>query len=97
MINIFKIQNGMNIVGQGGKIILFMLPSLIAAIRVHMYVPQIAVLPKGIVYQARGILIVISWADPLGDGDCPSLPSNQVCTRKSLWSSASLYPLLVAS
>ena len=30
MLNIFKKQNGMNIVGQGGKIILFMLPSLIA-------------------------------------------------------------------
>ena len=30
--NIFRKQNGMNIVGQGGKIILFMLPSLIAAI-----------------------------------------------------------------
>ena len=45
MINIFKQQNGMNIVGQGGKIILFMLPSLIAAIGVHMYLPHIAALP----------------------------------------------------
>ncbi len=32
MRNIFQQQNGMNIIGQGGKIILFMLPSLIAAI-----------------------------------------------------------------
>ncbi len=48
MINIFKKQNGMNIVGQGGKIILFMLPSLIAAIGVHAYYPQIAALPEGI-------------------------------------------------
>ena len=45
MINIFKKRNGMNIVGQGGKIILFVLPSLIAAIGVHMYLPQIATLP----------------------------------------------------
>ena len=45
MMNIFKKQNGMNIVGQGGKIILFTLPSLIAAILVHMYLPQIAALP----------------------------------------------------
>ena len=45
MINIFKKQNGMNIVGQGGKIILFVLPSLIAAILVHTYLPQIATLP----------------------------------------------------
>ncbi len=38
----------MTIVGQGGKIILFMLPSLIAAILVHTYLPQIAALPEGI-------------------------------------------------
>jgi len=48
MINIFKKQNGMNIVGQGGKIILFTLPSLIAAILVHAYFPQIAALPESI-------------------------------------------------
>jgi len=48
MVSIFKTQHGMNIVGQGGKIILFMLPSLIAAILVHVYLPQIAVLPKSI-------------------------------------------------
>jgi protein-S-isoprenylcysteine O-methyltransferase Ste14 len=48
MMNIFKKQNGMNIVGQGGKIILFMLPSLIAAILVNTYLPQIAALPKSI-------------------------------------------------
>jgi protein-S-isoprenylcysteine O-methyltransferase Ste14 len=48
MINILKKQNGMNIVGQGGKIIFFMLPSLIAAILVHRYLSQIAALPKSI-------------------------------------------------
>jgi protein-S-isoprenylcysteine O-methyltransferase Ste14 len=48
MINILKKQNGMNIVGQGGKIILFTLPSLIAAIVVHAYLPQIAALPASI-------------------------------------------------
>ena len=48
MINILKRQNGMNIIGQGGKIILFTLPSLIAAILVHAYLPQIAALPKSI-------------------------------------------------
>lgn len=46
MINIFRKQNGMNIVGQGGKIILFMLPSLIAAICVHKYFPIVAALPE---------------------------------------------------
>jgi protein-S-isoprenylcysteine O-methyltransferase Ste14 len=48
MVNIFRKQNEMTIVGQGGKIILFMLPSLIAAIWVHTYFPQIAALPEGI-------------------------------------------------
>ena len=48
MLSILKKQNGMNIVGQGGKIILFMLPSLIAAILVHTYLPQIAAFPEGI-------------------------------------------------
>ena len=48
MNNIFKNKKGMNIVGQGGKIILFMLPSLIAAILVNTYLPQIAALPKSI-------------------------------------------------
>ncbi|RPI34021.1 MAG: isoprenylcysteine carboxylmethyltransferase family protein [Chloroflexota bacterium] len=45
MINILKQQNGMNIVGQGGKIILFTLPSLIGAIVVHTYFPPISALP----------------------------------------------------
>jgi protein-S-isoprenylcysteine O-methyltransferase Ste14 len=48
MINVLKKQHGMNIVGQGGKIILFMLPSLIAAILVHAYVPRIVALPGSI-------------------------------------------------
>lgn len=48
MLNILKKKNGMSIVGQGGKIILFMLPSLIAAILVHTYLPRIAALPESI-------------------------------------------------
>jgi protein-S-isoprenylcysteine O-methyltransferase Ste14 len=38
----------MNIIGQGGKIILFMLPSLITAILVHIYFPKFAALPEQI-------------------------------------------------
>jgi protein-S-isoprenylcysteine O-methyltransferase Ste14 len=38
----------MSIVGQGGKIILFMLPSLIAAIWIHAYLPRFAELPESI-------------------------------------------------
>ena len=48
MINILKEKNGMNIVGQGGKIILFALPPLIAAIWVHTHAPQTAALPESI-------------------------------------------------
>jgi len=48
VINIIKKQNGMRIVGQGGKITLFTLPSLFAAILVHASLPQIATLPESI-------------------------------------------------
>ena len=48
MINIFKKQNEMTIIGQGGKIILFMLPSLIAAILIQIYFPQFAALPDSL-------------------------------------------------
>ena len=60
MINIFKKQNGMNIVGQGGKIILFMLPSLIAAIWVHVNLPQIAALPASLSFiKSVGYLLLL--------------------------------------
>lgn len=48
MLNIFKKQHGMDIVGQGGKIILFTLPSLIAAILADAYLPRVAALPESI-------------------------------------------------
>jgi protein-S-isoprenylcysteine O-methyltransferase Ste14 len=38
----------MNIVGQGGNIMLFTLPSLIAAVLMHTYVPRFAALPESI-------------------------------------------------
>ena len=60
MINILKKQNGMTIVGQGGKIILFMLPSLIAAIWVHKYFSRIAALPKSLGFiQPLGYLLLL--------------------------------------
>jgi len=60
MLNIVKQQNGMNIVGQGGKIILFVLPSLIAAILVDTYLPQIAALPAriGFIKPAGYVLLI---------------------------------------
>ena len=60
MINILKKQNGMNIVGQGGKIILFMLPSLIVAILVNKYLPRIAALPESIRFiKPAGYLLLL--------------------------------------
>ena len=50
----------MNIVGQGWKIILFMVPSLIAAILVHAYLPDIAALPGAISFiKPVGYLLLI--------------------------------------
>lgn len=48
MLNIFKKHHDMNIVGQGGKIILFTLPALIAAIWAAGAYPRIAALPAGL-------------------------------------------------
>ena len=60
MMNILKRQNGMSIIGQGGKIILFMLPSLIAAFLVHIYFPQFAALPAGISFiQPVGYILLV--------------------------------------
>ena len=60
MINILKKQHGMSIVGQGGKIILFMLPSLIAAIWVQVYLPEFATLPASISFiQPLGYVLLI--------------------------------------
>ena len=67
MINILKKQNGMTIIGQGGKIILFTLPSLFAAVWVHKYLPRLAALPERIRFiQPLGYVLlllgVILWA-----------------------------------
>lgn len=60
MLGILKRQNGMNIVGQGGKIILFMLPSLVAAVWVHQKWPEIAALPAGISFiRPAGYLLLL--------------------------------------
>jgi protein-S-isoprenylcysteine O-methyltransferase Ste14 len=48
MMSLFQKQHGMNIVGQGGKIMLFALPSLLAAILVHAYLPQVVALPESV-------------------------------------------------
>ena len=60
MIKILKKQNGMSIIGQGGKIILFMLPSLVGAVLVHLYFPQVAALPDSVQFiRPAGYLLFI--------------------------------------
>jgi protein-S-isoprenylcysteine O-methyltransferase Ste14 len=49
-VKLFKSHHGMNIVGQGGKIILFMMPSLIASIAVNTYCPEVARLPDSVAF-----------------------------------------------
>lgn len=60
MASILKKQNDMDIVGQGGKILLFVLPFLIAAILVDTHLPGIASLPGSISFiRPLGYLLVI--------------------------------------
>jgi protein-S-isoprenylcysteine O-methyltransferase Ste14 len=47
MIKLFKAENGMNIIGQGAKIILFTIPFAGAAILCHFFLPNIASFPAG--------------------------------------------------
>jgi protein-S-isoprenylcysteine O-methyltransferase Ste14 len=58
--NILRRQHGMSIIGQGGKIILFTLPSLIAAMLVHALLPEIAALPENLSFiQPVGYLLLL--------------------------------------
>jgi protein-S-isoprenylcysteine O-methyltransferase Ste14 len=57
MIAILKRQHGMTIVGQGGAIILFMLPALVAALYAHRTWPEVAALPA-----ALSVLRPAGWA-----------------------------------
>jgi len=61
MFKVLHNQNGMNIVGQGGKIFVFMLPSLIAAICLQLYSPRIAALPESMSFvKPVGYLLLVS-------------------------------------
>ncbi len=67
MPSLLRGHSGMNIVGQGGKIILFTLPALFAAMLVHGYLPRWAALPLTIpLARPVGYLLLISgivlWA-----------------------------------
>jgi len=70
MVGILQNNKGMNIIGQGGKIILFTLPSLIAAILVDTYLHSIAALPESVRFlRLVGYLLLVPglilWGDAL--------------------------------
>jgi protein-S-isoprenylcysteine O-methyltransferase Ste14 len=63
MLAILKRQHGMTIVGQGAVIILFMLPSLVAALCAHRFWPQFAALPAPAGHPAAlSVLRPAGWA-----------------------------------
>ncbi len=64
MLNLLQNRHGMNIVGQGGKIILFTLPSLTAAILIHAFFPRFAAMPGalGFLRPAGYVLLALGLA-----------------------------------
>jgi protein-S-isoprenylcysteine O-methyltransferase Ste14 len=60
MTSILRTHHGMNIVGQGGKIILFTLPPLAAAVGLDVYFPQAAALPQSLAFlQPLGWVLLV--------------------------------------
>jgi protein-S-isoprenylcysteine O-methyltransferase Ste14 len=94
----------MSIVGQGGKIILFMLPSLIAAIWIHAYLPQFAALPRSISFikpvgyflLLSGLILwgmaVIQLLDGFSKGELVTTAAYSIA-RNPIYSSATFFIL----
>jgi protein-S-isoprenylcysteine O-methyltransferase Ste14 len=61
---LLKADNGMNIVGQGAKIMLFAFPAAIAAVGLHFYAPAVAQLPVpySILTPAGIVLLILGIA-----------------------------------
>jgi protein-S-isoprenylcysteine O-methyltransferase Ste14 len=60
MTSILRTHHGMNIVGQGGKIILFTLPPLAAAVGLDVYFPQTTALPQSLAFlQPLGWVLLV--------------------------------------
>jgi protein-S-isoprenylcysteine O-methyltransferase Ste14 len=98
----------MNIVGQGGLIILFTLPSLIAAIAANLYLPEIARLPESVRFiQPLGYVLLIPGVILWGTAVIQLLtgfPKGQLVTsgaygvvRNPIYSSATFFLLPAAS
>jgi len=60
MLNILKKQKEMTIIGQGGKIIIFLLPFLIGAILIQTYYPRVAAIPASLRFiQPAGYFLLL--------------------------------------
>jgi protein-S-isoprenylcysteine O-methyltransferase Ste14 len=57
MLRLIKAENGMNIFGQGARIMLFTLPAVAGAIAVHWYAPNLVEIPL-----SRSILVPLGAA-----------------------------------
>jgi protein-S-isoprenylcysteine O-methyltransferase Ste14 len=108
MLNILKQQHGMTLVGQGGKIILFVLPSLVAALFAQAYLPSIAALPEpirfiqplGYVFLAPGLLLwgsaVIQLLTGFSKGELVTTGAYGV-VRNPIYASATFFILAAVS
>jgi protein-S-isoprenylcysteine O-methyltransferase Ste14 len=57
---LFKADNGMNIVGQGAKIMMFALPAVFAAIALHLRFPDVAKIPlPSTALFAAGVVLIV--------------------------------------
>ena len=63
ILNLLKNANGMNIVGQGGKIIVFSLPLAALSILIHVRLPEIAALPASfnVIHPVGYILLFLGF------------------------------------
>jgi protein-S-isoprenylcysteine O-methyltransferase Ste14 len=55
-----KGKDGRHIMGQGGVIMLFMVPSLVAAIGLHVYLPAVSLLTLTWIYLVPAVDLVIA-------------------------------------
>ena len=68
MMRLFKADNGMNIVGQGGKIILFTLPAAAMALWLTAKFPAIAALPKALAFVRPAGFVLLALGAALWTG-----------------------------
>ncbi|HOX47376.1 MAG TPA: isoprenylcysteine carboxylmethyltransferase family protein [Myxococcota bacterium] len=60
MLKLLKAENGMNIIGQGARIILFTVPAVVGAVMAQLYVPELVQIPlPGSISIPLGIALLV--------------------------------------